>query len=1279
MSFKVRLRGWWTGEETRRLALDRGSARYSLPHVAAVSVIVPAFNRAETIVATLESLIAQTFKDWEAIVIDDGSTDSTAEVVEGYASRDQRIRLLKQANAGVSAARNAGLESSRGQWVFFLDADDWVTPDALALLVSAVEGDPDRAVAIGRSVLVLPNGAEVVEPEPPSGEEMFVEMARRCVYSIHTTIQPTELVRAVGGFDTSLVAGEDWDLWQRIARTSPSYVYLPEKIAYYRVRRASASRAPLRLLLDGGRVIERGHSEDPRLNAWPGPLQAPPDREGVASAILYLSAYCAGLAIGAGEDPTYLLDHVPSISSQDADGRWLAETLFESIAGGLCETVSAWPTFAPEVHEAAAAYIDGLAQRGKDGILAVTTARAFEAMVAQRMLEGSGAPTVIVGATNVVRADLGTPIADIPTPPAVERVVLELRSDERSAGVTTEGHADGAAPDPVEDDSVLATAMLPSVGTCVPALVAADALTEEVAWDLMGLLLAKTVRESLDLVRSGDLFTVRRGTLELGSCESRDDASTSELILQAAGWALFMQELWGLPELVVGGFYDDTYVAGDVDAPVVAVEAGALVDLEVAEQLPLITTAAEHVVVQVALAGLPLMALRIPSRDGAVTPHRLRRAINLEGKFELCRVAVREAVLQSRWPAGESLRSRLAHLAARRRRTAAVNVSAGMANADAGRAALLEEFVPAGHRAVVFGRRPTRNFSGAACRPVALPLQSRSLMEQMALRSGQIVTEHGDPQVPQVAMYLPYLFDPRAVARDLDPDIEERMADFEEVFEEEDPWEYTSQYEQRKYRETLALLPRHIGSALEIGCAEGVFTQMLADRVDRLTAVDISRTAIARAQARCAELSNVDFRQLDLFAPEPYDLQDLGDGFDVVVCGEVLYYAPDLDALRIGLERLIAALKPGGSLVVVHANLVVDQPDQPGFDWDHLVGAAGIERELSAQGELSLWGERSSVYYRAQRWRHGSPQRWGVVARRPRRRALPDVPAPEPSAARTFLPHGGEVDRTPDLDITAELPVLMYHRVAPETPEPGRRWATTPWEFEEQLAWLRDQKYESVSIEEWAVACANDVVLPGRRVVITFDDGLQDFADHALPLLMAYGFRADMHIVTGHVGGSNSWEGPGFPRYPLMDWQTVIDLPRHTVTLGSHTVTHAAFAALDPVTAMDEMLRSRFELEDRLGRPVTRIAYPYGSMDDSTLSLAVAAGYDYAYTTDEWLAEMDRNLLHIPRLEIRGGLGIDQFALLVRTGELRAASEPELSAETVLETAAVPQTVLDGA
>ena len=685
--------------------LDTAFSRNSLPSVPSVSVVVPAFNRAETIAVTLDSLVAQSFTDWEAIVIDDGSIDSTAAVVERYAVSDSRIRLLRQANAGVGAARNVGIEQSQGRWVFFLDADDWVTPDALALLVGAVDHEPEGTVAIARSVLVMPNGAEVVEDAPPPQDEMFQELARRCVYSIHAAIQPTELVRAVGGFDALLIAGEDWDLWQRIARTGPAYVYPPEKIAYYRVRPTSASRGALRLLQDGGRVIERGHAEDPRLAGWPGPLYPPPERSGVASSMVYLSAYCAGLAIGAGEDPTYLLDHVPSISRHDVDGRWLAETLFDSVAVGMCDTVSAWPSFPPEVHERVMAYIDGLAARDCDNILAVTTARAFEALLAQQLLESSGAPSANVGATHVVRAVLGAPIGDIRVSPLTERVLVELHESEPvpTAGVKSLGR-----------DREVTGVTLPATGTVVPALVVADALADDVAWDLMGRLLDETVQDSLALARSDDSLVVGRGSLELGSAP-----------------------------LISGGFHDradprggwiGAVLAGALgsagsrhrrvlrgcrggrrpEAPVLVVPAGAVARVEVAEQLPLISTEAETVVVQVGLAGLPFVALRIPSPEGKVTPQQIRRAINLEGKFELCQVAVREAVLQSQWPVGTPLRSRLSALAARRGQAAASRQAAGMAKLDAERDALLRSSFRQ-------GTRPSSSAAGRVATSCRLP------------------------------------------------------------------------------------------------------------------------------------------------------------------------------------------------------------------------------------------------------------------------------------------------------------------------------------------------------------------------------------------------------------------------------------------------------------------------------------------------------------------------------------------------------------------------------
>src|SRR6266508_5717575 len=94
-----------------------------------VSVIIPAHNAAATIAETLDSLCAQTYTDWEAIVVDDGSSDATASVVESYAARDARIQLIRQPQAGVSEARNAGVRLARFDWLLFHDFDDWILPE----------------------------------------------------------------------------------------------------------------------------------------------------------------------------------------------------------------------------------------------------------------------------------------------------------------------------------------------------------------------------------------------------------------------------------------------------------------------------------------------------------------------------------------------------------------------------------------------------------------------------------------------------------------------------------------------------------------------------------------------------------------------------------------------------------------------------------------------------------------------------------------------------------------------------------------------------------------------------------------------------------------------------------------------------------------------------------------------------------------------------------------------------------------------------------------------
>lgn len=151
---------------------------------------------------------------------------------------------------------------------------------------------------------------------------------------------------------------------------------------------------------------------------------------------------------------------------------------------------------------------------------------------------------------------------------------------------------------------------------------------------------------------------------------------------------------------------------------------------------------------------------------------------------------------------------------------------------------------------------------------------------------------------------------------------------FEEMFAgDPDPWRFeTSAYEQAKYAHTIAVLDdRRYRHGLEIGCAIGVLTEMLGARCERLTAVDVSETALARARDRCRALSHINFARMAFPQEQPQ-----GQLFDLIVLSEVAYYWND-DDLRLAGERLAALLAPGGQLLLVHWIGETDYP-QTGDD-----------------------------------------------------------------------------------------------------------------------------------------------------------------------------------------------------------------------------------------------------------------------------------------------------------------------------------------------------------
>lgn len=112
-----------------------------------ISVIIPAYNAQAYLRECLESVLAQSFSDWEAIIVNDGSTDSTREIAAGFTVRDSRFRLVSTPNGGLSSARNAGIAEARGQWLTYLDSDDTLYPDALVKLMAATTENVDIVVA----------------------------------------------------------------------------------------------------------------------------------------------------------------------------------------------------------------------------------------------------------------------------------------------------------------------------------------------------------------------------------------------------------------------------------------------------------------------------------------------------------------------------------------------------------------------------------------------------------------------------------------------------------------------------------------------------------------------------------------------------------------------------------------------------------------------------------------------------------------------------------------------------------------------------------------------------------------------------------------------------------------------------------------------------------------------------------------------------------------------------------------------------------------------------
>ena len=189
----------------------------------AVSVIIPTFNRARRVVRAISSVLNQTFTDYEAIVVDDGSNDETPDALSQFL---QHIKYISHAkNYGVSAARNTGIRASRSALIAFLDSDDYWLPEKLAAQVQFFRQNP-RAVACQTGEIWIRNGLRVNPRKKhlkPSGD-IFTPSLKLCLVSPSAVMLKRSLLDEVGLFDEDLPACEDYDLWLRISCQYPVHL-----------------------------------------------------------------------------------------------------------------------------------------------------------------------------------------------------------------------------------------------------------------------------------------------------------------------------------------------------------------------------------------------------------------------------------------------------------------------------------------------------------------------------------------------------------------------------------------------------------------------------------------------------------------------------------------------------------------------------------------------------------------------------------------------------------------------------------------------------------------------------------------------------------------------------------------------------------------------------------------------------------------------------------------------------------------------------------------------
>ncbi len=317
-----------------------------------VSFAIAAFNCADTLSETLDSLLDQSYPFWEAIIVTDGAKDATAQVAAKYAANDNRFRVLSKPRAGLSVARNAAVNEAQYDWIACLDGGDLVLPDYLEQMTAAISEDASvDAVCCEFARYYEIDGAKIAQPLLFEPNDFFLAAAQTRPIGSNAIVVRKSLVIENGMFDPKLQVCSDWDLWQRIARTGFQLHQIHEPLALERMRSDSQASSGLAFLTEAIAIVDRGHNADPRVPYPAAQFAAGVSPTGLDTRKIIMACSAAGMILGAGGDAIGVFNELVGVKPSGLDPEAVANAIYDAALLPTASEPQGWQDLMPKISD----------------------------------------------------------------------------------------------------------------------------------------------------------------------------------------------------------------------------------------------------------------------------------------------------------------------------------------------------------------------------------------------------------------------------------------------------------------------------------------------------------------------------------------------------------------------------------------------------------------------------------------------------------------------------------------------------------------------------------------------------------------------------------------------------------------------------------------------------------------------------------------------------------------------------------------------------------------